>query len=111
MPPAISGNLLDKPDNSYVFNRSAASSVPVQIRRTILRRWHGRNLTAEEHARISRDFLSAALDDEDTDDDVDVLEVKAAQCAKAADLLAAADSGQLAALLSPAAQSVWSFVP
>ena len=52
-------------------------------------RWQGRNLTAEEHARISRDFFLRRLDDGDWDDDVDVLEVKAAQCAKVVDLLAA----------------------
>ena len=51
-------------------------------------RWQGRNLTAEEHARISRDFFLRRLDDGDWDDDVDVLEVKAAQCAKVVDLLA-----------------------
>ena len=44
--------------------------------------WHGRRLTAEEHARISRDIFLRRLDD-DTD------EVKASYCAAVVDLLAA----------------------
>ena len=77
-----SGNLLDNP-----------ITATFSIVRLLLRagadpeddppcRWHGRNLTAEEHARISRDIFLRRLDD-DTD------EVKAAQCAKVVDLLAA----------------------
>ena len=87
-----SGNLVDNPITAMI-----------SIVETLLRsgadpeddpplRWYQRNLTAEEHACMSRDFFRRRLDNAGSRYEtlnVDVLEVKAAQCAKVVDLLAA----------------------
>ena len=84
-----SGNHLDNPITSMISNVEALLRSGADPEDGPPCRWHGRNLTAEEHARISRDFFLRRLDDEDTDKDVAVIDFKAVQFATVGDLLAA----------------------